>query len=104
MEFMEKHNKKYDMVFTLEGVLCWFPDLNKWTQTVKHLLKENGVLYVLDGYPFFMAFDEDKLRENNLGIKYPYFVREPEYSGEIFGYFSEDKKGITTAGCTWSAT
>jgi 2-polyprenyl-3-methyl-5-hydroxy-6-metoxy-1,4-benzoquinol methylase len=29
MEFKEKHNKKYDMVFTTEGVLHWLPDLNK---------------------------------------------------------------------------
>jgi 2-polyprenyl-3-methyl-5-hydroxy-6-metoxy-1,4-benzoquinol methylase len=65
MEFKEKHNTQYDMVFTSEGVLCWLPDLIKWAQTVKHLLKENGVLYVLDGHPFFMVFDEDKLREIN---------------------------------------
>ena len=43
------------MVFTTEGVLCWLPDLNKWTETIKHLLKENGVLYVLDSHPFYMA-------------------------------------------------
>jgi len=93
MEFRDKHNKKYDMVFTTEGVLCWLPDLNRWAETVKHLLNENGVLYLLDGHPFFMAFDEDKLRENKLEIKYPYFVRDAEYSEEIFGYFSENKKG-----------
>ena len=57
MEFMEKHNKKYDMVFTTEGVLCWLPDMNKWAQTIKHLLNENGVLYVLDSHPFCMVFD-----------------------------------------------
>ena len=52
MEFKEKRNKKYDMVFTSEGVLCWLPNLNKWADTVKHLLNENGVLYVLDSHPF----------------------------------------------------
>jgi SAM-dependent methyltransferase len=93
MEFKEKHHKKYDMVFTTEGVLCWLPDLNKWAETVKHLLNENGVLYVLDSHPFFMTFDEGKLRENKLEIKYPYFIREPEYEEEIFGYYSENKKG-----------
>jgi SAM-dependent methyltransferase len=91
---MEKHDKKYDMVFTTEGVLCWLPDLNKWAQTVKHLLNENGVLYVLDSHPFYMIFDEDKLRENKLEIKYPYFVREPEYSEEMPDYFSKNKMGV----------
>ena len=93
MELKEKHNKKYDMVFTTEGVLCWMPDLNKWAETVKNLLKENGVLYVLDGHPFYMIFDEKKLKENKLEIKYPYFIKKPDYNEEIFGYWSDNKKG-----------
>jgi len=93
MDFKEKHNKKYDMVFTTEGVLCWLPDFNKWAETVKHLLNENGILYLLDSHPFYMIFDEEKLKENKLEIKYPYFIREPEYNEVIFGYFSENKKG-----------
>jgi len=94
MEFKEKHNKKYDIVFTTEGVLCWLPDLNKWAQTVKHLLKENGFLYVLDSHPFYMVFDEEKLRENKLEVKYPYFIREPEYNEEMQDYFSDNKMGV----------
>ena len=94
MEFKDKHNKKYDMVFTTEGVLCWLPDLQKWAETVKHLLNENGVLYVLDGHPFFMTFDEEKLKENKLEIKYPYFIREPEYEEEMTDYASDAKMGV----------
>jgi len=92
MDFKEKHDKKYDMVFTTEGVLCWLPDLNKWAETIRHLLKENGVLYVLDGHPFYMVFDEEKLQENKLEIKYPYFVRKPEHNNMLGGWFSEAKK------------
>jgi len=95
MELKEKHNKKYDVAFTTEGVLCWLPDLNKWAETVKHLLNEGGFLYVLDGHPFFMTFDEEKLRENKLEIKYPYFERESEYSEGMDDYFSENKTGVT---------
>jgi SAM-dependent methyltransferase len=94
MEFKEKHSKKYDMVFTTEGVLCWLPDLNKWAETIRHLLDENGVLYVLDSHPFFMVFDEDKLKENRLEVKYPYFVREPEYAEEMGDYASDSKMGV----------
>jgi SAM-dependent methyltransferase len=94
MEFKEKHDKKYDMVFTTEGVLCWLPDLNKWAETVRHLLKENGFLYVLDGHPFYMVFDEEKLQENKLEIKYPYFKREPEYNEDMLDYFSDNKMGV----------
>ena len=94
MEFKDNHHKKYDMVFTTEGVLCWLPDLNKWAETIKHLLNEDGVLYVLDGHPFFMAFDEEKLKENKLEIKYPYFTREPEYEDEMGDYASDSKMGV----------
>ena len=98
MKLKENHNKKYDMVFTSEGVLCWLPDLNKWAETIKHLLNENGVFYVLDSHPFLMAFDENKLCENKLEIKYPYFLRETEYHGSIGGYASEVKN---TDSCEW---
>ena len=95
MEIKEKHNKKYDVVFTSEGVLCWLPDLNKWAETIKHLLKENGFLYVLDSHPFYMVFDQEKLKENKLEIKYPYFIREPEHGDTLGGWFSEPIKGDT---------
>ena len=95
MEFREKHKKKYDVVFTTEGVLVWLPDLNKWAETVRHLLNENGFLYVLDSHPFYLVFDEDKLRENKLEIKYPYFKREPDNCGTIGGYASEAKAAKT---------
>ena len=94
MELKDKHHKKYDMVFTTEGVLCWLPDLNKWAQTIKHLLNEDGVIYVLDSHPFFMAFDEEKLKENKLEVRYPYFIREPEYEEEMGDYVSDSKMGV----------
>ena len=94
MELAEKHDTQYDMVFTSEGVLCWLPDLNIWANTVKHLLKENGVFYVLDSHPFFMTFDEKKLAENKLEIKYPYFVREPEFEEEMPDYATDSKMGV----------
>lgn len=93
MEFRETHNKKYDMVFTTEGVLTWLPDLNKWAETIACLLKENGTLYVLDSHPFYMVFDGDRLKENKLEIKYPYFVREPEHNEVIGDYTLKPKKG-----------
>jgi len=98
MELKEKHNKKYDMVFTTEGVLCWIPDLNKWAETIAHLLKDNGELYLLDSHPFFFIFNEEKLKENKLEVKYPYFIRNTEYGNTIGGYACDPKKAET---CEW---
>jgi len=95
MNLKEKHNTRYDMVFTTEGVLCWLPDLKKWAETIKHLLKEDGVLYVLDSHPFYMVFDHEKLAENKMEIKYPYFIRDTEHCNSLGGWFSEPVKGDT---------
>jgi len=92
MELMDNHNKKYNMVFTTEGAIHWIPDLKKWGETIAYLLNENGILYLSDSHPFYFIFDEDKFKENKLEIKYPYFIREPEYNEYIGGYVSEPKK------------
>jgi SAM-dependent methyltransferase len=93
MELSKKHAKKYDIVFTSEGVLCWIPDLKKWGATIKDLLRKNGFLYILDSHPFYYIFDENKLKENELKVKYPYFIKEPEYNETIGGYASNAKPG-----------
>jgi len=94
MEFMEKHNEKYDVVFVSEGAICWLPDLFKWGQTIRHLLKDDGFFYVFDSHPVVMMLDEDKLGENILEVKYPYFNKEPDVDDSIGGYASEPKRGV----------
>ena len=32
VQFGEKNNKQFDVVYTSYGVLCWLPDLNQWSQ------------------------------------------------------------------------
>jgi SAM-dependent methyltransferase len=57
LEVMDVHDEQHDIVFTTEGVLVWLPDLALWARNVRHLLKDDGCQYVLDGHPFFMALD-----------------------------------------------
>jgi SAM-dependent methyltransferase len=87
LEIMDVHHEKYDIVFTTEGVLCWLPDLYLWARSVRHLLADDGFLYLLDGHPFFMAWDEGKLPE--LVVKYPYFGKTADRDEWIGGYASE---------------
>ena len=90
LEIMNKHHGKYDIVFTTEGVLCWLPDLFLWARNIRHLLADDGFLYVLDGHPFIMVWDEDKLPD--LVVKYPYFQKTADQDEWIGGYASEPKK------------
>jgi SAM-dependent methyltransferase len=90
LEIMDVHHEKYDIVFTTEGVLCWLPDLFLWARNIRHLLADDGFLYVMDGHPFFMVWDEEALPE--LVLKYPYFVKRADQDDWIGGYASESKQ------------
>ena len=96
MEFMEKHNEKYDVVFVSEGAIGWLPDLNKWAETIRHLLKDDGFFYIFEGHPIYLMFDEGKLAEGETKIKYPYFKTKPDVDETIGGYASETKDGVKT--------
>jgi SAM-dependent methyltransferase len=94
MKFMDCHNEKYDVVFVSEGAIGWLPDLKKWGETIRHLLKEDGFFYVFDSHPFFLAMNEQKLSNNVMEVKYPYFGKEPDVEDSIGGYASEPKHGV----------
>ena len=94
LEIMDKHEEKYDIVYTTEGVLAWLPDLYLWARNIRHLVADDGFLYVLDGHPFFMAWDEEKLPE--LVVKYPYFDKTADRDEWIGGYASEPRKARPT--------
>ena len=94
MKLTEKHNEKYDVVFVSEGAIGWLPDLKKWGKTVRHLLKDDGFLYIFEGHPFHMMLDESKLADNVMDVKYPYFGKEPDIDDSIGGYATAWADGV----------
>jgi len=94
MKFMENHDEKYDVVFVSEGAVGWLPDLKKWGETIRHLLKNDGFFYVFDSHPFWLMLDESKMADNIADIKYPYFGKEPDIDDSIGGYASEIKRDV----------
>jgi len=90
LDLINTHHEKYDVVFTTEGVLCWIRDLDLWAQNVRHVLADDGFLYLLDGHPFYMVWDEARLPD--LVVKYPYFHEDVERDTAIGGYASEPKE------------
>ena len=99
LELMEVLDEKYDVVYTTEGVLCWLPDLKLWARNMRHLLREDGFLYLMDSHPFFMVWDEDKLPE--LAVKYPYFQKNADPDDWIGGYASP---GVPAVNYSWMYT
>ncbi len=94
MELMEKHNEKYDVVFVSEGAIGWLPDLKKWANTIRHLLKEDGYFYMFDSHPFFLMLNTQMLANNIYDVQYPYFGKAPDVDNSIGGYASEPKHGV----------
>lgn len=91
LKLTEIHNGEYDIVFTSDGAIGWIPDLNKWAETIRHFLKKEGYFYLHDSHPTFLIFDENKLLNNEISIKYPYFDTETEKDDSIGGYASDSK-------------
>jgi SAM-dependent methyltransferase len=52
MDVIDVVDERFDIVFSSTGVLCWLPDIDRYAQTVRHLLNDDGFFYILDGHPF----------------------------------------------------
>jgi len=79
----EKINRKFDIVYTSQGVLCWLKDLSKWASVINHFLKPNGIFYIMEIHPFINIFD--------------YFAQEPKIINSYFNsekpeYYKENEK------------
>lgn len=66
--------RRFDLVYTGIGALCWLPDMNHWAQVVARLLDPGGRLFIREGHPVFWALDYDTPGEYR--ITYPYFTTE----------------------------
>jgi len=64
--------KKYDIVFTSYGVLCWLPDLKKWAEIIDHFLKPGGYFYIAEQHPFTSVFNNEA-GVKKLEVTVPYF-------------------------------
>jgi SAM-dependent methyltransferase len=47
--------RKFDVVYTGKGALCYLPDLDRWADVVARLLRPGGRLYVVEFHPLLNA-------------------------------------------------
>ncbi|MEU9338530.1 class I SAM-dependent methyltransferase [Streptomyces sp. NPDC048290] len=47
--------RRFDVVYTGKGALCYLPDLPGWAEVVARLLKPGGTLYVMEFHPLLNA-------------------------------------------------
>jgi SAM-dependent methyltransferase len=68
----------FDLVFVTWGAIYWLPDIRGWAHIVAYFLKPGGALYLAEGHPAALVFDDERrLADGNPGYFVPYFQREP---------------------------
>ena len=80
MDVMDKLKTKYDLAFSSTGVLCWLPDIQRYAHTVRHLLHDGGVFYILDGHPF------RNVLLNEAGEASPNIIQGDYFRKEVWRY------------------
>jgi len=68
----------YDIAYVTWGAIVWLPDLHRWARIVAQLLKPGGFLYLLEGHPTALLFDQKKA-EDPLTLGWPYFEHAEPY-------------------------
>ena len=76
LEVIHKVDHQFDIVFCSTGVLCWIPDMHLFAQTVRHLLKDGGFFYILDGHPFRNVMTNEEGEEQTRQIVGNYFRKK----------------------------
>ena len=92
LDVMDKVNSKYDIVFSSTGVLCWIPDIRRYAQTVRHLLREGGIFYILDGHPFRRVLLDEAGEYGTNIIQGDYFRKEVWQYDNMGDYTDPDLK------------
>ena len=103
MEVMGKLDQKFDIVFTSTGVLCWIPDIQRFAQTVRYLLKVGGFFYLHDGHPFrhVMNAEDGKTYPNQIVGNY---FRKQVWQYENLGDYTDPDLLIQEKSYEWDWT
>ena len=84
-------NKKFNIVFTSYGVLCWLPDLHKWAEIISNFLKQGGIFYIIEGHPFGNLINEHYRERFKIGYNY-FNQNKPMRFEDDTSYAFTDKK------------
>lgn len=90
-------DKKFDIIFSSYGVLCWLSNIKKWEKIINHFLKDGGMFYIVEVHPFTNILSHD------FKIYYKYFQKGPfiDDSSGTYTDWDADVRGITYE---WSYT
>jgi SAM-dependent methyltransferase len=68
----------FDLVFVTWGAIYWLPDIRGWAKVVAHFLRPGGRLYLAEGHPSALVFDDVAPgQDDKPGWFAPYFEAGP---------------------------
>lgn len=67
LELDKKLDEQFDIVITSYGTIGWLPDIKRWAEVIRKMLKPDGVFLIVDFHPFFSQINDKEQ------IVYDYF-------------------------------
>ncbi|MBK1660535.1 class I SAM-dependent methyltransferase [Paracraurococcus ruber] len=93
----------FDLVFVTWGALGWLPDIAGWARIVAGFLRPGGRLYLAEGHPVAMVFDQDGegATAQRPGWLVPYFQDGPVVLEATEDYANPEATLRQTRETTW---
>lgn len=98
--------RRFDLVYTGIGALCWLPSIRRWAATVADLLRPGGRLFVRDAHPVLLA-----ALATTVGAEHPDRAQQPTITGPgaltpslELPYFEQPEPLVWHDGTTYAGT
>lgn len=94
LEDAARSGRRFDLVYSSYGVVCWLPDLAIWAARIAKILHPGGRFALVDFHPFADMLDENW----NFARDYPYGGEPLPLEEGVGDYVAESAGGLTPAG------
>ena len=94
--------RRFDLVYTGIGALCWLPSINRWAEVVAALLAPGGRLFVREGHPMLWTLDDER-SDGEVVVRFDYFEHEePVVYESDATYVRTDRVFSSTTTASWN--
>ncbi|MHC4794843.1 MAG: class I SAM-dependent methyltransferase [Planctomycetota bacterium] len=91
-------DRRFDVVYTGRGAICWLPDLDAWARQIFELLEPGGRFYMPEFHPFTDVFHHERL-----DVTETYFDEGRPYRDETPGTYADpDATTLRNVSFTWT--
>ncbi len=89
--------KRFDIVFTSYGTICWLPDLDKWAEIISKFLLPGGLFYFVEFHSHLMIYDDEFEK-----VEHSYFFNNKPIIDEYEGTYADKNAPIKNIAYGWN--